>query len=58
MVVALDESGMDDLPVPIVVQEYCNHGALLFKVRSITTSKTSAGGGGEEESTYACVQLM
>lgn len=34
MIVVLDETGMKDVPAPIVVQEYCNHGALLFKVRT------------------------
>lgn len=34
MIVVLDEAGMKDVSAPIVVQEYCNHGALLFKVRT------------------------
>lgn len=33
MVVVLDEGGMADVPLPIVVQEYCNHQELLFKAR-------------------------
>lgn len=37
MVVVLDEAGMDGVPVPIIVQEFRNHGGVLFKVR---------GGGG------------
>ena len=35
MVVVLDQSGMSALTVPVVVQEFTNHGAKLFKVRRV-----------------------
>jgi hypothetical protein len=33
LVVAVDEHGLELAPVPFVVQEYTNHGAVLYKVR-------------------------
>lgn len=33
MTVVLDEAGMADVPLPIVVQEFRNHGGILYKVR-------------------------
>lgn len=32
MTVVLDESGMADVSTPIVVQEFCDHGGILYKV--------------------------